>query len=164
MERARPATRHDLDAVATLARAAIEELTPLRGGAVWRAQQARREPLEAALATLLEEPGARVLVGTLDGEILGYAVARIEVLDGGVLLGVVEDLYVDPEARSVGLGEALVEDLTGWCRQRSCVGMDAIALPGQRSTKNFFEGAGFTARKLVMHRSLRTTPDGGAEP
>jgi hypothetical protein len=32
------------------------------------------------------------------------------------------------------------------------VGIDAFALPGMRETKNFFEGSGFTARLLVMHR------------
>ena len=32
--------------------------------------------------------------------------------------------------------------------------MDAMALPGHRSAKNFFEESGFTARKLVMHHRL----------
>ena len=30
----------------------------------------------------------------------------------------------------------------------------ALALPGHRATKNFFEGQHFTARALVMHRRL----------
>jgi hypothetical protein len=47
-----------------------------------------------------------------------------------------------------------MNDLIAWCRARGCTGMDAMALPGHRQTKNFFEESGFTARKLVMHHRL----------
>ena len=40
------------------------------------------------------------------------------------------------------------------CRGRGCVGIDAIALPGHRAAKNFFEAHGFTARALAMHHQL----------
>ena len=36
---------------------------------------------------------------------------------------------------------------------------DAMALPGHRATKNFFEAHGFTARALVMHRRLDPTEE-----
>ncbi|MEW6154602.1 MAG: GNAT family N-acetyltransferase [Actinomycetota bacterium] len=154
MEEARPATDADVAAVARLARDAIAELAPMRGGAIWRAREARREPLEESLRRDLADDDARALVGTIAGVPLGYAVARVEELGDGTRLGVVEDIYVDPGAREVGLGEAMMEDLVAWCRQKGCVGMDAMALPGHRSTKNFFEESGFTARKLVMYHSL----------
>jgi hypothetical protein len=41
-----------------------------------------------------------------------------------------------------------------WCREQACVGIDALALPGNRATKNFFEMLGFTARALVVHKVL----------
>ena len=66
----------------------------------------------------------------------------------------VEDLFVLDEARSVGLGETLMDALLDWCRARGCRGVDAVALPGHRATKNFFEESGFTARLIVMYRSL----------
>ncbi|MGH9181071.1 MAG: hypothetical protein ACRDY5_05080 [Acidimicrobiales bacterium] len=44
--------------------------------------------------------------------------------------------------------------LLAWFGDRRCAGIDAVALPGQRATKNFFEGNGFTARLIVMHRRL----------
>jgi hypothetical protein len=40
-------------------------------------------------------------------------------------------------------------------RGGGCVGIDALALPGNRQTKNFFESFGFTARAIVVHRRLR---------
>ena len=44
--------------------------------------------------------------------------------------------------------------LLEWCRSRGCVGIDAVALPGDRHTKNFFETFGLTARAIVVHRNL----------
>jgi GNAT superfamily N-acetyltransferase len=155
MEAARPATEADIPALADLARAAIAELAPMRGGAVWEAQESRQEPLEATFAEQLRQDEYRVLVGTLDGVPVGYAVGRLERLADGSMLGVVDDIFVDLEARGVGLGEAMMGDLIDWCRSSGCFGMDAMALPGHRLTKNFFEESGFTARKIVMHHSLR---------
>ena len=141
--------------IAALARGAIEELTPLRGGAVWRAREGRQEPIEDGLRRLLTDDDARVLLGTLDGVALGYAVARLERLADGTTLGVIDDIYVVEGARGVGLGEAMMRDFLDWCTAAGCFGMDAMALPGDRTTKNFFERAGFTARKLVMYHSMR---------
>jgi GNAT superfamily N-acetyltransferase len=69
-------------------------------------------------------------------------------------LATIELLYVVPEARGVGVGEALLDDLLRWCGERGCDGVDVPALPGARETKNFLEAAHFSARLLVMHRSL----------
>ena len=154
MEAARPATPADLPRLAQLVRAAIDELAPTRGGAVWRAREARAEPIEDDLGALLDDPDGRLLAGTIDGVVIGYAAARIERLRDGSLLGVIDDIFVEEEARGVGLGEAMIDDLVTWCAERGCFGMDAMALPGHRVTKNFFEESGFTARKLVMHHSL----------
>ena len=148
-----------MDELARLARDAIGELAPMRGGAVWKASEARQEPVEETLRRDLADPDSRVLVGTIDSVPVGYAVARAQRLPDGSILGVVDDIYVDPGAREVGLGEALMADLIAWCTARGCFGMDAMALPGHRSTKNFFEESGFTARKLVMYHSLRADPE-----
>ncbi|MGH9189200.1 MAG: GNAT family N-acetyltransferase [Acidimicrobiales bacterium] len=153
-EDARPATAFDIGRLAELARAAIAELTPTRGGAVWRAREARTEPIETTLSALLDRPDALVLAGTIDTVVLGYAVAHIERLADGTHLGVVDDLFVEEEARGVGVGEAMMGQVVAWCEARDCRGIDTMALPGHRLTKNFFEEFGFTARKLVMHKSL----------
>ena len=154
MEAARPATRHDLGPLAELARGALVELAPTRGGSVFVVREARPEPMEDSLAADLDDPGAVVLAGTIDGTPIGYAVGRVEVLRDGRRLGVIADLYVEEGARGVGVGEALMAGLLDWFRGRNCDGVDATALPGNRATKNFFEGSGFSARLIVMHHSL----------
>lgn len=127
----------------------------MRGGATWLAREARAEPVEEHLAALLPDPGARVLVGTIDGVTLGYAVCRLEPLRDGSILGVVTDVFVEEPARGVGLGDALLSDLEAWCRAEGCAAMDAMALPGHRAAKNFFEQHGFTARMIIMHHRLQ---------
>jgi L-amino acid N-acyltransferase YncA len=95
-----------------------------------------------------------VVVGTIDDVVLGFGVARVELLRSGARLGVVTDLFVETDARGVAVGEELVGALIAFCTERECIGIDALALPGHRATKNFFEQHHFTARMLVMHRRL----------
>jgi len=158
MEGCRPATDDDLPRLADLARLGIDELLPMKGGDVFVAREARGEPLEAGLKAALADPDTRVLCGTIDDAVIGYAVARLEDRRDGGRMGVVDDIFVEPEAREVGVGEAMLNDVVEWCRAADCVGIDASALPGNRSTKNFFETFGFTARMIVVHKWLRERP------
>ena len=126
----------------------------MRGGAVFVHREGRAAPVAETLQRDLDDPEAVVLAGTIDETIVGYATGRTEVLRDGSRLGVIDDLYVDEGARSVGVGEALMNELLEWFRSKGCAGVDATALPGNRATKNFFEESGFTARLLVMHHRL----------
>ncbi|HEV2993267.1 MAG TPA: GNAT family N-acetyltransferase [Acidimicrobiia bacterium] len=155
MDSCRPAERADLPRVAALARELRAELTALRGGEVWAAQDARPEPLEDAFAALLDDPEAIVRVGLIDEVVVGFGVLVLETLSTGELLGRVTELFVEPPARAIGVGEGIADDLVRFAADQDCIGVDALALPGHRATKNFFEEQGFTARALVMHRWLR---------
>jgi GNAT superfamily N-acetyltransferase len=154
MEAARPATDADLGRIAELAAAALAELAPMRGGAVFCAREARPVPAAASLATVLADPDQLLVAGTVDGVVVGYAAARLDRLRDGTTIGVIDDLFVELGAREVGVGEAVIDRVLDWCRDRGCAGVDAIALPGARETKNFFESFGFTARAIVVHHRL----------
>ena len=158
MEGVRPAVPDDVERLARLTAEAVSEQIEGRGGRVWSQREARGVPAHASLAEAVTDPGQLVLAGTIDDTIIGYAVARTETLADGTLLGVVTDIFVEPEARGVGVGEVLVEEVLAWCGAQGCVGVDALALPGNRETKNFFETFGFKARALVVHRSLVDPP------
>ena len=153
-EGCRPAVPGDLDRLAVLAEQAVTELAQGRGGALWARHQGRQAPYAPRLAEEIDGADHEVVVGTLDGDVLGYGVAHVEVLRDGGLLGVVTDLYAEPGAREVGLGEAMMSSLIEWCTERGCFGVDSLALPGDRHTKNFFESFGLVARALVVHRPL----------
>ena len=154
IEAARPATTADVPRLAELAAAAVAEQVDGRGGSVWSVREAREVPASPSLVAELEDPSVLVLAGTIDDAVVGYAVVRTETLRDGRTLGVITDVYVEPEARAVGVGERLLDAVVAWCSEQGCSGVDALALPGNRETKNFFETFGFTARALVVHRTL----------
>jgi len=142
--------------VAALARQARDDARTKRGGMLLVDEGLRQEPLESTLFTGRDDE--RVVVGTIDDIPVGYALVRIVVLPSGDRLGVVEELFVDPEGRGVSVGEVMMDDIVAFCRAAGCVGIDALALPGDRSTKNFFETFGLVARAIVVHRSLGDAP------
>ena len=140
MEGSRPATAEDVPRIAELAQLARDELVPMKGGALWAAREAVAEPFAETYGALVERDDALAVVGTVDQTVVGFGVVTLERLRNGETLGRILDLFVEPGARSVGVGEAMADDI--------------VAFPGHRATKNFFEESGFTARALVMHRAL----------
>jgi ribosomal protein S18 acetylase RimI-like enzyme len=162
VEGSRPATVDDLPRIAELARLLREELVSMKGGVLWSNREALAEPLEDAYAALLARDDALVIVGTVDETVIGFGTVTLERLRTGETLGVISDLFVEPGARAVGVGESMTGELVAFCTERGCVGIDTLALPGHRAAKNFFEESGFTARAIVMHRRLDRRDGEGA--
>jgi GNAT superfamily N-acetyltransferase len=154
VEPARTAVASDLPVLASLARDLRIEMREQRGGMLWATREARPEPHEESLAALLARDDASIVVGTIDGSIVGFGTVEIEELRDGTRLGVIGDLFVEREARAVAVGESIADLIVAFCAARGCIGVDAYALPGARDAKNFFERSGFTARALVMHHKL----------
>jgi GNAT superfamily N-acetyltransferase len=157
VEAARRAGDHDLERVGELAQQARHDLLDQRGGWWWVHRDARPEPVEAWLAAVASDADHLVVAGTFDDVVLGYAVAAVEHQRDGSRLGLVEELYVEPAARGVGIGEAMMDEVLAWCEAHQCVGVDSRALPGDRDTKNFFERFGLVARAIVVHRTLKSS-------
>lgn len=112
----------------------------------------------AGFGRLLEGGAVRLWLGSLDGASVGFAAARLVVLANGATVVEIDALYVLPEARGVGLGEALMDEILGWASAEGAAAVEAVALPGDRVTKNFFERYGLTARALQVHRRLESPP------
>jgi GNAT superfamily N-acetyltransferase len=125
--------------IASLRSAALDEISVLRGGALYPAR-----PLPDP-----GDPDRPLWVGELAGAVVGYLAAS-----ASGALGAIDAVYVDPGCRAVGVGVAMMDCALEWLAQAGCTGVDALALPGARATKNFFEESRFTARLLVVHRSL----------
>ncbi len=154
-ESARPATPEDLSLVVALAAVLRTGMTAQRGGPLWAAHDALAPLTITSLAARSADPNLATIVGTLDGHVLAYGLAHLEpITRGHGTVGVIDELFVAEPARAVGLGETLLAALVTWCRESRCTGIDATALPGDRQAKNFFEAAGFKARRLVMHTDL----------
>ena len=151
---ARLATSADLAVVAEMAEAALGELRPLRGGEVWANSDGRTTPVRTGLESELADPNAEIFVGTIDDAPVGYAAVHVRALHDGSAMARITDLFVIPAARRVGVGESLILSVEAWARRRALVGLDSLALPGDRDTKNFFETFGLVARALEVHRRL----------
>ena len=157
MEGARPAQPSDAEVCAELCRDALDSLEDRRGGALFARREsgllAKAMLRPGGLSRLLADPRRRVLVGTVDDTVAGFAIGRVDPV-GEASVGVLDGLYVHPELRGVGVGHALLHALVEWFEASGCRSVDATALPGDRESKNFFEGMGFKARLITMNRSL----------
>jgi len=151
---ARWASEDDLGIVTALATQAIDELRPLRGGSVWSRLDARTDPIDTAIRAEMLSADHVVGAGTIDGVTVGYIAAHRQALHDGSAMARITDVYVLPDARGVGVGEALMLLVESWAREEALIGLDSIALPGDRATKNFFETFGLVARAIEVHRSL----------
>ena len=142
LEGVRPAGPEDDAQCQALFEAARAEMAARRGGA------------ELLGGSWPVEAEHQVLLGTFDGATLGIAAGWIDPAEEGPT-GRLACCYVEPGARGVGLGSALLEELVRWFSDQGCVAVDAPALPGDRATKQLLEQSGFRARLLVLRRTLR---------
>ncbi len=148
---AEPADVGILESLVTAARA---ELPDKRGGdVVQRLDPYRPDPGTRVMAAV-GDPDATVLLGCIDGTPVGYGLMTVGPVSDGSLHAVVAELFVDPGARAVGVGEALIEALKADAVERGAVAIQSTALPGDRATKNFFESQGMVARAILVHRWL----------
>ncbi len=159
MEEARAAVPADLDAVDQVARRVEAAMVTQRGGDLLLAGEKGRGSVRERMARAIDASDAWAIVGCYDGVVLGWALAEVELLPDGRRVGVIEGIAVDPEARSAGIGEAMMDLVLAELEGAGCIGADSRALPGDRETKNFFESFGLKARLLTVHRSF--TPSSG---
>ena len=151
----RPATEDDIARLAELHVAGQEAVHGERGGELDTLLLGRSAPIETSFADDLVDPASTVLVGQVDGLTVGYVVGRVSTLTNGDRLMTVADLFVDPDARGVGVGRLLLDQLVTAAEADHCRGIDARALPGDRGTKNFVESFGLVARSFEVHKDLR---------
>ncbi len=152
MELARPAEAADLGLCAELLATALAGVQAQRGGSVLVGLHTPDELLERWAS---EGPAAALYVGEFHQVVVGVAAATTFIRPGAATRsGRVECCYVEVGGRGVGVGTALMEALVSWCRDRGCQDIDALALPGDRSTKQRLEASGFTARLLTLNRRL----------
>jgi GNAT superfamily N-acetyltransferase len=154
VESVRPATIDDLAVVDALVRDFVAEQRVLRGGRLWEATDGRALVADGALARLIDDPDALVLLGCLDAIPVGVLVAQLAAMDDGPPLAVVLGIYVEPDGREVGVGSALIDAAIVWTSAHRCRGIDATVLPGNRGGKNFFEMHGLVARAIRVHRTV----------
>jgi GNAT superfamily N-acetyltransferase len=131
----RAATPADLPLIAELIRA-LAEYERLAG-------EVRFD--EAVLGEKLfgARPYAEVLIGEVDGEPMGFALFfhNFSTFEGrpGIYL---EDLFVRPEARGLGLGKALLAELARIALARDCARLEWWVLDWNEPSIGFYKSLG----------------------
>ena len=150
---ARPASAADIPELERLYHLLASEMEALRP--VWPLTDGLAHPVAATLGDMLQDRAWTVLLGQLDEVPVGFLAWCDESMlpqAGGDRIAAVRFLFTEPEARRVGIGEAMI---TLFLQQATAAGFhrfDAHVSPGHREAKNFFEANGFTARSIVMYR------------
>jgi GNAT superfamily N-acetyltransferase len=152
VEAARPAQEADRAACAELLGTALLGAQSMRGGTALAGTASPEQLLDRWMS---KDPEAALIVGEFHHVVVGVAAATTFVRHGAEApSGRMECCFVEEGARGVGVGTALIDAVVAWCVNKGCKDMDAMALPGDRSTKQRLEAAGLTARLLVLNRRL----------
>ena len=148
----RRATKDDLSELVRMYRRLDEEMADLHE--MWPVADGVDEPIEESLGTRLESESWYVYLGTIDEVPLGFLAAHLGPLlvqAGREQVGIIELIYTEPEARDIGIAEAMLDAALADLAELGAERFDAPVLPGHRRAKNFFERTGFSARSITMH-------------
>ena len=135
----------DSSQLSELETAARHSLIEQRGGAALLAEQ----PAIGDWTSAIEDHSRWIGVAELDGFIVGYLELAVT---GDIAF--VRQVYVQPEARQLGFGDGLLDAARQEAQRHGCSALEGFALPGDRDTKNLYERAGITARKIIVSTRL----------
>jgi ribosomal protein S18 acetylase RimI-like enzyme len=137
-----PADTLQLEYLEAEARAALVDQ---RGGQRWLVEH-------PAVGTTWDDRcvTADVWLAHIDAVVVGYLVAEL----GTDLIVRIDQVWVTPQARELGFGDALLDAAIGSARSRGAIAVEGQALPGDRQTKNLYERAHIVARLITTYREL----------
>ena len=147
----REAGAGDVEGVATAVASLLAEL----GG-----RMPSRAEMEAEVQALLDDPqGGSVLIAEADGEIVGVLTASWQrAIHVPGVYATVQDLWVDEDWRSRGVGAELVEAIASQARSRGVsrleVGLPRETFAAIASTESFYKRNGFEHLGPRMRRLL----------
>ncbi|HEY1854986.1 MAG TPA: GNAT family N-acetyltransferase [Solirubrobacterales bacterium] len=154
----RPAGAGDAAAVAAAVEALLEEL----GG-----RRPQRPALEAEVAALIGDGAVgELLVAEEEGAIVGVLGASWQrAIHVPGRYATIQDLWVDPEWRSRGIGAELVAALAARAREQGVarieVGLPREGFAALEQTEAFYRGAGFEHLGPRMRLLLGANGEGG---
>ena len=140
-----PANGDDLTQLALIEREARAALVGQRGGDRWLLEHPAVEDAWGRQCVVSD-----VYVAVIDDVVVGFLVADL----GRDQVVRVDQVWVTPEARELGFGDALLATSIESARERGAVAVEGQALPGDRHTKNLYERAGIVARLITTFKPL----------
>lgn len=150
---ARHATVADLATTMVFSQQARDEVVDDRGGRWLLNHDLERTPIEEQHQRALASPGHFLVVGMVEGVVVGHALGEISpAVDAQLCM--IEELFVHPGARAIGVGSQMLSVVRDWAVDNGCAAIESQVLPGNRSGKNFFERVGMKTRKMRVSADL----------
>lgn len=87
-----------------------------------------------------------VFVAELDGKVVGFMLGRVKRVPpylGGVLVGELSDMWVEPDARRLHIGDRLSEITIEWLRAQGVHSIELQILEGNEPIWRLYERMGF---------------------
>ncbi len=84
-------------------------------------------------------------VAEYQGQVVGFIVARVKRVAeylGGVMVGELKDMWVEPEVRRLGIGEKLLRLAIEWCREQKVYSIETQVLLGNEPIIKLIEYLG----------------------
>ena len=152
-ESARYANETDIYTFKKLFQESRKEASTYKASDIWLANEALKGPPEVIFQDFLSSDCKTLLIGEFDAYPVGFMLIQLFPLDNN-LLARVEEVYVDSEARKVGVGEHMMDEAIKWAKDQGASQILGRTVPGDRHTKNFFERFKVTARLIEVSKRL----------
>lgn len=121
------------------------------------------DELERRLEILGRDPDQVVLVGVIEGKVVGFGQAR---LVRGLVYSVrneIAALVVDEKLRSKGIGRQLLEALEAWGKVRGCPSLRVSSQMARKEAHRFYEREGYVRTK-ISHIYEKKEPEPARAP
>lgn len=116
-------------------------------------------PGRSALDRIVSSAAATVLIGRVDGRIVGTLTLVMFPIPTG-LRAWIEDVVVDESARGQGIGEALSVEAIRLARAAGARTVDLTSRPSREAAGRLYEKVGFHLRETRVYRYRVPDPPG----
>lgn len=112
-------------------------------------EDVQRKGIELMLS---DEDVRTILVGTVDGRIMGMCAAQIIVSTGeGGKSAWVEDVVVDTSQRGTGIGRKMLDELVKWAKSKGASRVQLLADRDNTPAIDFYKHTGWKETNLVCY-------------
>ena len=122
-----------------------------KGSDLWLERKSLNVEPKDLFNQLLVDERYGCILGLFENCPFGFLIAEVTQLYGETSVDI-HEVFVEQDARKVGVGESMMEFLIDWAKKKSAKSITSRALPGDRELKNYFERYKLTARMIEVER------------
>jgi len=153
----RKANRTDMDFILRRWQIIVGDL--VAGHAHFRPSRHAPDVARTRLLTQIDDPDARVFVALAGKRRAGFLNASVyqrSPLFSKEDIGLIENVYVDPEVRLLRVGSSLLAEALGWFRTRKIRAIEAVTAGHNPDATAFFGNHGFDLLSITLLLNLDT--------